>query len=137
MTIDLSVGQQLPELVHVPTTIQLFRYSAVTWNPHRIHYEDQYAQFEGHPGPLVHSHLRAAMAFRCVLEGLGSDYELVGSNYRLRVPTTPGHQLRYNATVTGIDGPRVTLDVNELLPSGSIGLECTATVQRRSKNESS
>ena len=38
-----------------PDVVQLFRYSAVTFNPHRIHYDRTYAmEVEGYPGLVVH-----------------------------------------------------------------------------------
>jgi 3-methylfumaryl-CoA hydratase len=41
---------------------QLFRYSAVTFNSHRIHYDGSYAtQVEGYPGLVVHGPLTATL----------------------------------------------------------------------------
>jgi 3-methylfumaryl-CoA hydratase len=38
-----------------PDSVTLFRYSALTFNPHRIHYDRPYAmQTEGYPGLVVH-----------------------------------------------------------------------------------
>ena len=38
-----------------PDAVQLFRYSAITFNPHRIHYDRTYAmEVEGYPGLVVH-----------------------------------------------------------------------------------
>ena len=43
-------------------SIQLFRYSALTFNGHRIHYDRTYAtKFEGYPGLVVHGPLLATM----------------------------------------------------------------------------
>ena len=43
-------------------SIQLFRYSALTFNGHRIHYDRTYAtEFEGYPGLVVHGPLLATM----------------------------------------------------------------------------
>src|SRR3546814_13879183 len=43
----------------------LFRYSAVTFNGHRIHYDEPYArQTEGYPGLVVHSPLIATLMCR-------------------------------------------------------------------------
>ena len=43
-------------------TIQLFRYSALTFNGHRIHYDRTYAtEMEGYPGLVVHGPLLATM----------------------------------------------------------------------------
>lgn len=43
-----------------PTPVMLFRYSAVTFNAHRIHYDQDYAaNEEGYPGLVVHGPLIA------------------------------------------------------------------------------
>ena len=44
MSINFQVGDTLPPLKHTATPFQLFRYSAVTWNPHRIHFDESYAR---------------------------------------------------------------------------------------------
>ena len=41
--------------------VLLFRYSALTYNAHRIHYDRDYARFEGYPGLLVHGPLQALL----------------------------------------------------------------------------
>ena len=46
----------------LPTTIALFRFSALTNNAHRIHYDHPYAtKVEGYPGLLVHGPLTALL----------------------------------------------------------------------------
>jgi 3-methylfumaryl-CoA hydratase len=43
-----------------PSAIQLFRYSALTFNSHRIHYDAEYARtHDGYPGVVVHGPLIA------------------------------------------------------------------------------
>lgn len=55
----------------VPDEILLFRYSALTFNSHRIHYDRSYAtQTEGYPGLLVHGPLIATLLL-----------DLVGRNF--------------------------------------------------------
>ena len=53
-----------PEYRHVveATTTLLFRYSALTFNGHRIHYDRDYARdVEGYPGLVVHGPLQATL----------------------------------------------------------------------------
>ncbi|MGI6246778.1 MAG: FAS1-like dehydratase domain-containing protein [Pseudochelatococcus sp.] len=55
-----------PEGAHhrriVPTPPLLFRYSALTFNGHRIHYDAPYARdVEGYPGLVVHGPMQATM----------------------------------------------------------------------------
>ena len=46
----------------VPSPALLFRYSALTFNGHRIHYDHPYAtQVEGYPGLIVHGPLLATL----------------------------------------------------------------------------
>ena len=45
-----------------PTTVQLFRYSALTFNSHRIHYDRDYCKdVEGYPGLIFHGLLTATL----------------------------------------------------------------------------
>ncbi|MRK21922.1 MaoC family dehydratase N-terminal domain-containing protein [Pseudomonas sp. JG-B] len=52
----------------VPTPTLLFRYSAVTFNGHRIHYDWPYAtEQEGYPGLVVHGPLIATLNLRAFM----------------------------------------------------------------------
>jgi hydroxyacyl-ACP dehydratase HTD2-like protein with hotdog domain len=49
-------------LTFVPDTVLLFRFSALTWNAHRIHYDRTYAtEVEGHQDLVVHGPLLAML----------------------------------------------------------------------------
>jgi len=126
-------GQKLPDLVVAPTALQLFRYSAVTWNAHRVHYDEGWAKHEGHAGLLVHSHLHAANALRAVTEGLGPDWRLVHVSYRIVRPSTAGRTLRATAEVTGVsdDGGELELRLVEYDDGDMPCLEGTARAARR------
>lgn len=46
----------------IPTTPMLFRFSALTYNAHKIHYDREYTrEVEGYPGLLVHGPLLATL----------------------------------------------------------------------------
>lgn len=49
------------ERVVQPDDVLLFRYSALTFNGHRIHYDRRYAEAEGYPGLVVHGPLIATL----------------------------------------------------------------------------
>ena len=54
-------GEQWCRQIH-PDPVLLFRYSAVTFNSHRIHYDYPYAtKVEGYPGLVVHGPLAATL----------------------------------------------------------------------------
>ena len=65
----LASGDPMPEGAWqesvTPTPTLLFRYSAVTFNGHRIHYDWPYAtEVEGYPGLVVHGPLMATLNLR-------------------------------------------------------------------------
>ena len=123
-----AVGDVLPPLRHTATPLQLFRYSAVTWNPHRIHFDERYAREEGHAGVALHSHLRAALALRCVTEGLGPEWQVENVAYRLRKPVYAPVEVAYSARVTAVDDDGMTLELIEEQPAGEVGFEGTVRV---------
>ena len=45
----------------IPDTTLLFRYSAVSFNAHKIHFDHEYVNKEGYPGLLVHAPLTATL----------------------------------------------------------------------------
>jgi 3-methylfumaryl-CoA hydratase len=52
--------------VVTPDPTLLFRFSALTFNAHRIHYDRDYATTEGYPGLVVHGQLAAVLLMELV-----------------------------------------------------------------------
>ncbi len=98
---DVAVGTELPALVKVPTTVQLFRYSAVTWNAHRIHYEKEYAIREGHPDVLVQAHLHGAFLAQMIGDWMGPHGRLISFGWSNRGRAIPGDTLTCTGRVVG------------------------------------
>jgi 3-methylfumaryl-CoA hydratase len=71
---ELSEGQWAQR--HAPDTKTLFRFSAVTFNSHRIHYDQPYATaVEGYPALVVHGPLTALLVAESVREHFKSDLD--------------------------------------------------------------
>ncbi len=69
--VDLSAWDITEHLT--PNTALLFRYSALTFNTHRIHYDHDYAtQVEGYPALVVHGPLMASLLLRFANEHASS-----------------------------------------------------------------
>lgn len=92
-----AVDQRAPvphaERVLVPDERLLFRYSAITDNPHRIHYDQRWAgDVEGYPALVVNGTLPALFLLELYRETLGREPTRWAS--RNRAPMYCGHPLR-------------------------------------------
>jgi len=64
--------------------MMLFRFSAVTWNPHRIHYDTPYVtQIEHYPGLIVHGPFTAVLLLELVRDNV-PDKALRMSGFSMR-----------------------------------------------------
>ncbi len=89
--------------VRTATTTQLFRYSAMTFNGHRIHYDVAYATgVEGHRGLVVHGPLQATLMLNLATRAAGR--HPVRFAYRGLAPLHAGESFAVEADWTE-DGP--------------------------------
>lgn len=94
-------GRAQPCLALTADEALLFRFSALTYNAHRIHYDHQWAAREGYPGLVVHGPLQALlMAEFLRRQGVG----LAGRTfaYRLVAPMTGPQTLVAQAGPRGL-----------------------------------
>jgi len=84
----------------VPNEVLLFRFSALTYNAHRIHYDWPYAtQTEGYPALLVHGPLTAILLLDAI-EQNSAGRQLVAFDYRALRPLFCGNPLTICAAPT-------------------------------------
>ncbi len=100
---DVKAGATLGPLVKRPTTVQLFRFSAVTNNAHRIHYDKPYAISEGYPDVLVQSHLHGCFLVQTVMNWAGPRARLRRFRWENRRFAVPGDVLTCSGFVVRTD----------------------------------
>ena len=84
-----------PGLAKVATPASVFRFSAVTWNAHRVHYDEPYAtSVEGHQGRLVQAHLLASYLCEMLMAWAGPGGRIARLNYQVKAPVYVGTPLR-------------------------------------------
>ncbi len=104
-----------------PDEAMLFRFSALTYNAHRIHYDHPYVTaVEGYPGLVVHGPLLALLALE-LPRRFAADRPVTAFEYRLQRPVFAGSPVTADG-VPGDDGTAVTVGVAGNPPSltGSI-----------------
>jgi 3-methylfumaryl-CoA hydratase len=106
-----------------PNEVILFRYSALTFNPHRIHYDAPYASaVEGYPGLVVHGPLSQTYLVNFVKDS-NPGRRLVEFDMRARAP------LFVNQPIELVGRPgaaKNSAEVWALTPSGGIAMSATA-----------
>jgi 3-methylfumaryl-CoA hydratase len=132
---DPQPGQTAPEPPAAPTeaawerTIQpddvlLFRYSALTFNGHRIHYDRRYAtEVEGYPGLVVHGPLLATLLLDLLRRNM-PEARVVRFEFRAVSPlfdTMP-------FSVRGTLQDRNTVRLWAQNPAGGLAMDATAII---------
>jgi hydroxyacyl-ACP dehydratase HTD2-like protein with hotdog domain len=126
---DTAVGQELEPMTKNASRAQLFVFSAATNNPHRIHYDREYAATEGHPDVLVHGPLQGAWLSQYVVDWAGPGGRLLGLSWQNRARALPERDLTFRGRITEIAGDEVSLDVWEEDDEGGVLMPGTARVR--------
>jgi 3-methylfumaryl-CoA hydratase len=110
----------------VPDDVLLFRYSALTFNGHRIHYDRKYVtEVEGYPGLIVHGPLIATLLMDLVRRNApGAD--VAAFRFRAVRPTFDLHPFRVNGQVQP-DGRTIQLWAQD--HEGWLTMDAVATLR--------
>jgi len=110
----------------VPDDVLLFRYSALTLNGHRIHYDRKYVtEVEGYPGLIVHGPLIATLLMD-LLRRQAPQAEVAAFRFKAVRPTFDLHPFRVNG-VPQADGKTVRLWAQD--HEGWLTMDATATLR--------
>jgi hydroxyacyl-ACP dehydratase HTD2-like protein with hotdog domain len=138
---DAELPMPLPELEIVPDHMQLFMFSAVTWNRHHVHYSKDAAIAEGLPDVVVHRALLGDFLARAVGDWAGDEADLRELSWKVRNSATPNARLRCQGSVTAVDviegttfadcELQIVRDDDEVVASGSARVELVGVDARR------
>ncbi len=133
---DVSVGDELPVMTKNASRAQLFLYSAASFNPHRIHYDREYAATEGHADVLVHGPLQGSWLTQFLTDWVGPLGRPERVTWQNRASGFPEQDLEFHGRVTAVavdqdesNVCRVTLEVWEQTAEGNILMPGTAVVR--------
>ncbi len=102
----------------------LFRFSAVTFNSHKIHYDRTYAATgEGYPALVVHAPLVAMLLLQLVREH--TDKDINRFEYRALAPLFDDQPVRLSATAEGAD----TISMQVQRSDGEIAARASVTAE--------
>lgn len=121
-------GESLPVLTYTISIAEVFMFSAITWNRHRIHYDKDQAIKEGHDGVLVQRGLIGNILCRYITDILFEPV-IKSLNWKVLSSTLAGSTLRASGligrsikTVNGME-----LDLTLVLSNVREELVCQAS----------
>ncbi|SMH30009.1 3-methylfumaryl-CoA hydratase [Azospirillum lipoferum] len=104
-----------------PDPVLLFRYSALTFNGHRIHYDRPYCrEVEGYPGLIVHGPLTATLLMDLFLRNAGGRRP-AGFRFRARRPLFDTRPFTLHAARRAGDGEEL-VEAWALDPDGRVAM---------------
>jgi 3-methylfumaryl-CoA hydratase len=110
----------------VPDDVLLFRYSALTFNGHRIHYDRKYVtEVEGYPGLIVHGPLIATLLMDLVRRNL-PEADVATFRFKAVRPTFDLHPFRVNGQLQE-DGKTIRLWAED--HEGWLTMDAVATLR--------
>ena len=116
---SIALGDVLEERSFEPGNVSLFLYNAAIWNPHRIHYDENYTtQIEKHPGIVVDGPLQGDWLTQVVTNWMGDDGHLVSFEYSNRRAAYLGERLVSGGTVSTIDTENKTVTLDLFIKNG-------------------
>lgn len=126
---DVRPGDEMAPMVKRASRAQLFLYSAASSNPHRIHYDREYAATEGHPDVLVHGPLQGAWLSQYVTDWMGPRGRLLGLGWQNRARAFPERDLTFRGRVVSAADGVVELELWEEDDAGQVCMPGTARVR--------
>ncbi len=107
--------------------VQMFRYSAATFNGHRIHYDRDYArEVEGYPGLVVHGPLIATLLLEFLQAQVAPGRPVERFEFRALKPTFDIAPFALHAEPPAADGTVALWSTNNV---GAVGIQAGATVR--------
>ena len=110
-----------------PDPVMLYRYSAATFNGHRIHYDVDYARtVEGYPGLVVHGPLIATLLLNFAENQVAPGRFIRAFEFKALRPTFDLSSFHLHASPA--DGQREVLNIWSSTNTGQVGLDGRITL---------
>jgi len=95
----IETSTPIPELRVCPSRMQLFMFSAITWNRHQIHYSRDAATGEGLPDIVVQRALIGNFLARLITDWVGDSAELRSLAWKVTRSALPNKEIVCRARI--------------------------------------
>ncbi|MBO2447845.1 hypothetical protein J4573_12145 [Actinomadura barringtoniae] len=100
---SVTVGEGPPVLERRIDLPDMIAYAGATWDWHRLHYDPEYVNARGLPGPVVDGQVFGALLAEQIQDWLGPRARLRRLHFRFRNPVFAGETVRCTGAVSKID----------------------------------
>ncbi len=109
----MSRSETIPELSVAVDSVQIFMFSAVTWNRHLIHYDAEQAKHEGHSSVVAQRGLLGNYFVRQLADWLDDSGDVATLDWKVVRSAVPGDVLRCRSEIDEISatGAAMTLSM--------------------------
>jgi acyl dehydratase len=108
--VNVSVGQELPELRRVVTAEDVAAYADAGGDRNPLHLDDAFARSVGFDGVIAHGMFTMGHMAAAVTTWAGPDAIVERINAQFRAPVSMGEEIRAGGTVRAVEGDTVTVD---------------------------
>ena len=116
---EIEEGHGIPALVKKPTYMQLFMFSAITWNRHLIHYNSEFAHHDGLKDVAVHRALMGSFLAQMLTDWLSEAGRVAKIEWSVRGGAAPGDTLTCRGRV-----------LSKKIESGEKLVECEVWIEK-------
>lgn len=126
-----GLPETIPPFSVIPTTTQVFMYSAVTWNRHRIHFDRGAALEEGHQDVVVQRALLGNYLALMLQQWLGTSGTTRQLSWKVISSAIPGKKIHCCGQVVDRTGAMLRCDLKILTDDDTIVVAGTALCELR------
>src|ERR1700685_1787356 len=95
-------GMEIPVLIKTPSPMQLFMFSASTWNRHLIHYNSEFAARDGFAHLAVHRALIGGYLAQMLSDWVGDRGFVKKIAWTVRGSAVPGEPIKCGGKVVSV-----------------------------------
>lgn len=133
MSFTVTAGDSIPSLEKHPSSVAMFRFSAVMWNAHRTHIDHPYATgVEGHGSTLAQDYMLATYIAEMLTKWAGPKSRIKKLSYSNRGPVHANTTVQCWGKIREVEpvegGTIVSLDVGIDNSAGFTAVPGTAKV---------
>ncbi len=129
---EVRQGEALPVQERTVSSTNLVMYAGATWDWHRLHHDQAFAEDMGLHAPVIDGQIYGALFAKQVVSWLGAKWFIQKQSFRMRAMAFAGDSLQTEGTVAEVRGDGVVIISQRILKGDVVIAEATTEASRLS-----